>query len=203
MKNTINLLPEEFIVRRDPRLWILGGYGILVIGVLLLYGNYLFKVHGVKQQVQALSQTRDQLSQEWLEAATRQLATVDKDRIQKVQAIQARLKERRPWAGPLREISLLVPPGIYLSHVESMVPVPSTSPATETTGLRGFKILGEATSYARITDFMNRMEHSDFFGAPFLGLAQVAAQENEESRTEGGATWIRFEVSVPLRKVGP
>jgi len=181
MKAYINLLPREESAPRRSRMWGISA-GIVIVGVGIgAYGVMESRLDGVRAEVATLQTHRDALKGEWEKRG----AGLSGDVSRPV------LSQGDRWSNPLREISLAVPEGFYLSRMESVEPKPGES--ADSRKPQALRLHGYARTYGRLTEFMKRLNQSGTFGSPLLEFAG-----SEEG--PAGGLWIRFEILASVTR---
>jgi hypothetical protein len=192
MKNYINLLPRETVVKKNP--WIPWGIfiGAAFGGVLLAYVLLLYKIDALRAEVHELLGQQAHVLEEQRQAHTQ--APPGTGHLPPPEAVKGRLSERISWSSPLRQITLIVPEGVSLNKIESVDP-PSGG-TWDKNRYTGVRIEGKAVSYFRITDLMAGFQRHEIFGEPFLSNADAGG--SAEVQEEDGR--IHFEMIAPIRR---
>jgi Tfp pilus assembly protein PilN len=183
VKNTINLL-DELLRGSKPQTgkWVLlaaVGLGILV--PFLVWGIQVWAAGRLDPQIVQMKSTRDQLA---LEVAGL------KQGLQENDAGQARLTAERiqnvgiPWSEILRELSLVVPEGVWLTQFEEIAPQENSTDVA-------VRIQGVATSQGGVAELLVHLETARHLSQPQLAYSQ---------RDSGVSGRLRFEVHCVIAR---
>lgn len=183
MKNTINLL-DELLRDSKPQTgkWVLlaaAGLGILV--PFLVWGIQVWAAGRLDPQIVQMKSTRDQLA---LEVAGLRQGLQEND------ARQARLTAERiqtagiPWSEVLRELSLVVPDGVWLTQFEEIAPQANASDVA-------VRIQGVATSQGGVAELLGHLETARHLSQPQLAYSQ---------RESGVSGRLNFEVHCVIAR---
>ncbi len=183
MKNTINLI-EELLRdgRPQPGKWLLiVAAGVGILAPFLIWGIQVWAAGRLDPQIVQMKSTRDHLAEEV--AKVRQV-------LQENDARQARLTEERiqttgiPWSEILRELSLVVPDGVWLTQFEEI----ATQENAKEVAVR---IQGVAASQGGVVELLAHLET-----APHLTQPQLAYSQRE-SAAPGR---VKFEVHCVIAR---
>ncbi|MBI3607713.1 MAG: PilN domain-containing protein [Nitrospirae bacterium] len=177
MKNTINLLDDLLRDGRpQPGKWFLfAAAGVGILAPFLVWGLQVWAAGRLDPQIVQMRSTRDHLTQEV--AQRRQV-------LQESDARQARLTEERiqtagiPWSEVLRELSLVVPDGVWLTQFEEIAPQENTTDIA-------VRIQGVAASQGGVAELLVRLETAHHLAQPQLVYSQ---------RNSGVSGRLNFEV---------
>lgn len=164
MKNTINLLDELLRDGRpQPGKWfLLAAAGVGILAPFLVWGLQVWAAGRLDPQIVQMRSTRDHLTQE-----VAQLRQV----LQESDARQARLTEERiqtagiPWSEVLRELSLVVPDGVWLTQFEEIAPQENTTDIP-------VRIQGVAASQGEVAELLVHLETAHHLSQPQLAYSQ-------------------------------
>jgi Tfp pilus assembly protein PilN len=166
------------------------------VPLVLLLAAYLqnaWTVHAVGKQMQEVTVKRDALQQE-LATLTGEVQATEQGAADRTAANQKRLEAlknvlqgRIAWSGVLREVSLLVPDGLYLTTLESV----EDSDAVFAPNQKRVRFGGFAPTHAVVTRFIAVLEASEHF----TDVSLIYAEKGE------AADRITFEVAARLREV--
>jgi Tfp pilus assembly protein PilN len=98
------------------------------------------------------------------------------------------LKNRIPWSDVVREVSFIVPDGVWLTHMESLDAKPVG--LLSTAAGKAVRFVGLAHSQADVNRFISSLERSPRYGAVSLVYAQKGAGE--------GVQGVSFELTAGL-----
>lgn len=178
----------------------------LILGIGMMTGWYLWdlwRVRILEAQIQQLAIQRQRLQQEMaaymsdIQSVTQVQGAGPPTVDQQLAAVNHLLKSRVVWSDVLREVSLIVPEGVYLTRLEtteSSAPGGSggkaPGPLSHKEG-KGIRFVGFAPSHTPITSFMEAMERSPYF----TDVALIYAQKGSEV----GASRVGFELAGHLQ----
>ncbi|MBI3595859.1 MAG: PilN domain-containing protein [Nitrospirae bacterium] len=199
MKSHINLMAPEILFGEKPfsfkqRAVPMGvAGGVILLAVFSL--GYMWKVNLLKKEVRELTVQRDKTQQE-LARLNGEIGSLAKETqagqevtAQQLAAMKDLLKNRILWSDIVREVSFLVPDGVWLTRVESTDSksgglLPSSTEA-------GLRFVGVAQSQSAINLFISALERSPHYGYVSLVYAQKGGGE--------GVQGMSFELTASLR----
>jgi Tfp pilus assembly protein PilN len=184
VKDYINLLPQE-VKKPSP----FASWGVLLALVFILVWLGLF---GQKVRQYRLLQNRSttlsfqrQALQLQADALHKELGIVSPTGMTRDKAalIQDILQERVLWSEVFKQLSLIVPTGLWFDYLEGIAD-----------GKAEIKIKGGAFNYISIADFMVSMEKSGYFIHPQLSYAQKTVVQGQDV--------VGFEIICGMKKAG-
>jgi Tfp pilus assembly protein PilN len=190
MRQHVNLIAKEFLFEEQVIPWRpLAMPLILLLGIGITVGWYLWDLRSVRvseEEIQQLTHQRQRLQQEIsamtgeIQALTQSQGTPLPTLDQQLAAVQGLLKTRILWSSVLREVSLVVPDGIYLTRLETTEPAAGGKTPGSLLGRGGkaIRFVGFARSHERVTSFMSALEESPRFTDVGLIYAQKGAAED-------------------------
>ncbi len=206
MKVSINLIAEILEAERFPmEKFLLPASLFLPLLILLLASAWEFlNARALDQQLSQLTVQRDALTKEMIRLTQeitsyeRQEATERQEAEKKLMAVKGLLKDRVLWSEVFREVSFVVPPGVWLTSIETVEPSssvggggPAGSRPTQTLEGKQVKFIGFAKSNSAMTQFIAALERSEHF----TEIALVYAQRG----TEPDSQQVNFEIGANLR----
>ena len=161
---------------------------VLVIGLGLLtpvvmWGIQVRAASRLDPHIEELKMLRDRLSQE---LANARQSVQDAD-VQSKPRATASPSDGIRWSEVLRELSLTVPDGVWLSELEE---TPSPDKTTSVDG--SVRLRGLASSQGGVAELMARLETSRRFATPTLVYTQQVGEQNHR---------IKFEIGCIVRRV--
>jgi Tfp pilus assembly protein PilN len=181
-KDYINLLPQE---EKKPSL--VASWGVIAILLfilmwLVLFGGQAWRYHSLQKRLAALN-TQKQTLQQQADGLRKELAVVSPTGMTRDKAalIHDILKERVLWSQVFKQLSLIVPNGLWFDYLEGV----SDDKAE-------IRIKGGSFSYLSIADFMRSMEKSGYFLEPQLSYAQKAVVQGQDV--------VGFEIICGMKK---
>ena len=182
VKDYINLLPQEEKKSSSFATW-----GVLLTMLFILVWLVLF---GLQARQYAMSHNRlatlnaqKQTLRQQMDVLRKELAIVSPTGMTRDKAalIQDILKERVQWSRVFKQLSLIVPKGLWFDYLEGIAD-----------GKAQIRIKGGALSYLSIADFMRSMEKSGYFEDPQLSYAQKAVVQGQDI--------VGFEIICGMKK---
>ncbi len=224
MTERINLIPEEVQRKRragQKRLLINSLLVIYVLGLGMLYFYQKANVRGRLNNIEQARKQRDELiaqNAKYTEAVQRiNLAQRREEDIKKrLEVINSLLEGRIYWSEILRNVTHLIPDGIWFTSL-STYDLPKGTPKADgnaqaepaggrpsnasliktsgdrSVGGKGVKFNGTAISNYRIAEFVFALENSQFFGNVLLAYSQ--------KREFQGRDLYDFEITTDLKEV--
>ena len=182
VKDYINLLPTE---EKKPSPFATWGVLLVLLFVLVwlgLFGQQLWQYRLSQKRLAALN-AQKQLLQQQADALRKELAVVSPTGMTRDKAalIQDILKERVLWSQVFKQLSIIVPKGLWFDYLEGI-----------SDGKAEIKIKGGAFSYLSIADFMLSMEKSAYFLDPQLSYAQKSVVQGQDV--------VGFEIICGMKK---
>jgi Tfp pilus assembly protein PilN len=169
-KDYINLLPQE-----EKKPFSFERWGVLLVLLFILvwlglFGRQVWQYRLLKNRITILS-AQKQAIQVQADALRRELAVVSPSGMTRDKAalIQDILQERVLWSEVFKQLSRIVPTGLWFDYLEGI----ADSKAE-------IKIKGGAFNYISIADFMASMEKSGYFEHPQLAYAQKAVVQGQD-----------------------
>lgn len=203
MIERINLIPDE--MQRKTRT---GQKRPLIIFLLVIYilglgMLYFYQKANVRERLSNIEQARKQRDELIAQSARYKevierinLAQKKEEDIKKrLAVIDSLLQGRIYWSEILRNITHLIPDGIWFASLSTYDLVKGTGnvPA-EPAGGKGVKFNGTALSNSRIAEFVFALENSQFFGNVLLAYSQ--------KRELHGRDLYDFEITADLKTAG-
>lgn len=182
VKDYINLLPLE-----EKKSMSFATWGVLLAVLFLLmwlgfFGSQVRQYRLLQNRLAALGEQKKSLQQQ-ADALRKELAIVSPTGMTRDKAalIQDILKERVLWSQVFKQLSLIVPKGLWFDYLEGIAD-----------GKAQIKIKGGALSYLSIADFMLSMEKSGYFEDPQLSYAQKSVVQGQDV--------VGFEIIFGMKK---
>ena len=187
MKRDINLLDELLRETRTPlatwRLVSVAGAGILV--PVLGWGLQVRAANHLDPQVVELRASRDRLTQEADQARAGIAGLIATNARRAAERARA---ESLPWSDAFRELSFVVPSGVWLTVLEEAAHPDGTDAADVP-----FRLQGTAVSQGAVAELLANLETAQHFSEPLLVYSQ---------REVGGRTaHVGFEIQCGLRRI--
>ena len=191
MKRSINLVAEFSVaVEPPPSLGrVLSVIGAALIIPVVVWGMHARAASRLDPKVAELRATRDRLVQDGDQV--RHVVVDLQAQIAQRVAERARA-EQINWSEAFRELSLVVPRGMWLSELGRPDAVASAPDGG--TGDLALRIRGLATSQRVVSELLQNLETSERFGDPLVIYTQRG--------TNPGIARVEFEVQCALRR-GP
>jgi Tfp pilus assembly protein PilN len=182
VKDYINLLPQEGKKSSSFATW---GVLLAILFILAWLGLFSWQARQYalsKNRFVTLSAQKQALRQQ-MDALRKELAIVSPTGMTRDKAalIQDILKERVQWSQVFKQLSLIVPKGLWFDYLEGIAD-----------GKAQIRIRGGALSYLSIADFMLSMEKSGYFEDPQLSYAQKAVVQGQDM--------VGFEIICGMKK---
>ncbi len=182
IKDYINLLPQE---EKKPSPFATWGVFLALLFILAwmgLFGRQVWQYRLLQNRNTILSSQKQALLLQ-TEALRRELAIVSPSGMTRDKAalIQDILQERVLWSEVFKQLSRIVPTGLWFDYLEGIAD-----------GKAQIKIKGGAFSYLSIADFMVSMEKSGYFEQPQLSYAQKAVVQGQDM--------VGFEIICGMKK---
>jgi Tfp pilus assembly protein PilN len=182
VKNYINLLPQE---EKQPSSFTNWVFLLSVLFTLLwlgLFGQQAWRQRELQGRLSTLSAQKQALQQQTV-AMRKELAIASPSGMtpEKAAVIQDILQERVLWSEVFKQLSLIVPKGLWFDYLEG-----------NAGGKAEIKIKGGAFSYLSIAEFMLSMEKSDYFEHPQLSFAQKTVAQGQDV--------VGFEIICGMKK---
>jgi len=199
MKSHINLAAREILFEEKPFAFkqaaVPAALVAAVVLLVLVALGYSWRLSVLKKEVKALSVQRDKTQQELarlngeIGGLSKQTETNRGTAAQQLEAMRDLLKNRIPWSDVVREVSFIVPEGVWLTHMESQdaKPVGLLAPATG----KSVRFVGLAHSQADVNRFIESLEQSPRYGAVSLVFVQKSGGE--------GVPEMSFELNAALQ----
>lgn len=187
MKRDINLLGELLRETRTPlatwRLVSVAGAGILV--PVLVWGLQVRAANRLDPQIVELRAARDRLTQEADQARAVIAGLIATNARRAAERARA---ESMPWSDAFRELSFVVPSGVWLTVLDE-----AAHPEGADEGDVPFRLQGTAVSQGAVAELLANLETAQYFSEPLL----VYSQREVGGRTEH----VGFEIQCGLRRV--
>jgi Tfp pilus assembly protein PilN len=170
VKDYINLLPTE---EKRPSPFATRGMLLILLFLVVwlgLFGQQMWRYRLLHKRLTALNAQKWSLQQQE-DALRKELAAVSPTGMTRDKAalIQDILKERVPWSQVFKQLSIIVPKGLWFDYLEGI-----------SDGKAEIKIKGGAFSYLSVADFMLAMEKSKYFQDPQLTYAQKSVIQGQD-----------------------
>ncbi|MCI0529478.1 MAG: PilN domain-containing protein [Nitrospira sp.] len=206
MKTHVNLLvPDLFGEDQFPFQKVVLPVSFLFLVLAILAGTAVESTRsrslkaGIKdlnQRKAYITQSLDSIKEETGEVL-RQTEAAEGGSREKEQLLQQLQQVRIPWADLLREVSVLIPDNVWLTHMEG-VEEPQGGNSSDavksidlTKSVRELKFVGFGTSHVAVTQWMSALERSRYFKDVTLVFADKKTDE-ERSR-------VNFEIQVTFK----
>jgi Tfp pilus assembly protein PilN len=198
MKSHINLVSREILFEEKPfpfkQVAVPMALSAAVILLILASLGYAWRVRVLNKEVRGLAIQRDKTQQELarlngeIGGLTQQTQTNQASAAQQREAMRDLLKNRIPWSDVVREVSFMVPEGVWLTQMESFDSKPAGlfPPATGKT----VRFIGVAQSQAAVNHFISALERSPRYGSVSLVYTQKGGGE--------GVQGVSFELIAAL-----
>ena len=182
VKDYINLLPQE---EKKPTPFATWGFLLtllFIVGWLGFFGLQVRQYRSLQKRIMTLSSQKQTL-QVQADALRKELAVVSPSGMTRDKAalIQDILQERVLWSEVFKQLSRIVPAGLWFDYLEGIAD-----------GRAEIKIKGGAFNYISIADFMASMEKSGYFLHPQLSYAQKAVVQGQDV--------VGFEILCGMKK---
>lgn len=186
MKQHINLIEDLWLAAQPPPpIWGLAALtGAALMVPLLVWGIHVRAAERLDPQVVEMRATRDRLAQEGT-AARQILADLQAQNARRL--IELTRAEEIVWGETFRELSLVVPSGVWLTQLETHGETGDTL-----AGDMPLRILGTAVSQRVVADLLARLETAARFARPELVYTQREAGL--------GTARVGFEIRCGLRR---
>jgi len=194
MKQRVNLMAKGLLFEEQAIPWKPIAIPLaLILGIGIMAGWYLWdlwRARILEAQIQQLTLQTQRLQQEMaaymsdIQSMTPLQGTGPPTLDQQLAAVDDLLKSRVLWSSVLREVSLVVPEGVYLTRLET-TEAKSPGPLSNKEG-KGIRFVGFAPSHTPITSFMAAMERSAYF----TDVALIYTQKGSEA----GVPRVGFEL---------
>ena len=170
LKDYINLMPQE---EKKPSPFATWGALLVVLFLLVwlvLFGMQARQYRMLQNRITTL-RSQQQTIQLQADALRKELAIVSPSGMTRDKAalIQDILHERVLWSEVFKQLSHIVPTGLWFDYLEG-----------NADGKAEIKIKGGAFNYISIADFMLSMEKSGFFIHPQLSYAQKVVVQGRD-----------------------
>ncbi|MCK9419929.1 MAG: PilN domain-containing protein [Nitrospirae bacterium] len=182
IKDYINLLPQE-----EKKPFSLETWGIILSLVFIvvwlgLFGRQVWQYRLLQNRITTLNAQKQTL-QVQADALRKELTIASPSGMTRDKAalIQDILQERVLWSEVFKQLSRIVPSGLWFDYLEGI-----------SDGKVEIKIKGGAFSYISIADFMASMEKSGYFEHPQLSYAQKAVVQGQDM--------VGFEIICGMKK---
>jgi Tfp pilus assembly protein PilN len=198
MKEHINLASRQVLFEEKPFPFkqfavpmAIGAAGAVLVLVSL---GYAWRVNVLKKEVRELSIQHDKTQQELallngeIGSVSQQTEMSRESAANQLEAMKELLKNRIPWSDVIREVSVLVPEGVWLTRMESLDSQPDghLQPAVGKT----MHFIGVAQSQAAVNQFISSLERSPRYGTVSLVFSQKGGGE--------GVQGVSFELMAAM-----
>ncbi len=178
----INLLPQE---EKKPTPFTRWGVLLALLFVVVwlgLFGLQARQYRLLQKRITILSSQKQALQLQ-ADALRKELAVVSPSGMTRDKAalIQDILQERVLWSEVFKQLSRIVPTGLWFDYLEG-----------NADGKAEIKIKGGAFNYISIADFMASMEKSRYFDHPQLSYAQKSVVQGQDV--------VGFEIICGMKK---
>ncbi len=182
VRDYINLLPQE---EKKAPLFATWGVLLALLFILVwigLFGRQVWQYRSLQNRITTLNGQKQTL-QAQADALRKVLATVSPSGMTRDKAalIQDILHERVLWSEVFKQLSRIVPTGLWFDYLEGIAD-----------GRARIKIKGGAFNYISIADFMASMEKSGYFEQPQLSYAQKSVVQGQDM--------VGFEIICGMKK---
>jgi Tfp pilus assembly protein PilN len=206
MRNSINLIAEILEGERFPteKLILPAALFLPLLSLLLASAWEAVSARALGHQLQQIASQRDALTKEVTRLTgeitnfQHQQTTERQEAERKLTAVKGLLKDRILWSEVFREVSFIVPPGVWLTSIEAAEPgsvvaggASSGARLLQATEGKQVKFSGFAKSNAAVTQFIAALERSEHF----TEISLVYSQRNPEP----GSQQVNFEIAANLR----
>ena len=198
MREHINLVPAEILLEREIASKKTFMFSVLIAVVILIggiSGIKFLRINSIKRDLRTATVKREALKTD-LAVLTEEASIISnrlkvyKENEKKLQAANTLLNDRIIWSDIVREISLIVPSGVYLTMVES---------EEKKEGLeKSLRLAGFSDSQAWITNFILSLERSYYFSDVSLVYAQRDSDRSDGQ--VGMKSNIKFEIKGVLKR---
>jgi Tfp pilus assembly protein PilN len=182
MRRQINLIAKEVLTpgeALDFRPAAIPLALIAVLAILTVWSGWDFWRAGrLEKRVRQLTDTRQALQTE-IERLGGEIQSVTGERTalpiaeRQIQAVNEMLRTRVLWSEVLRQVSFLVPQGVYLTQLETTQAAAPGLLSRE--GDRGIRFVGFAQSHTTVSFFIAALEESSYFSDVALVYAEKGA----------------------------
>ena len=183
-RQRINFLPQELRpkLKIPPEIFALGFLCLMLLYCGGSFVRYTWVASYRKTQLKETTHASLALSNK-LQALTEQNKLLDKND-KALSAIQKVLSRKNYWSEIFKELSILIPDGVWLTHFSDQKAVVPSSSAK-------LSLVGEADSHEVVAQFLTILEKSHHFGG--VQINYVEKEENiQPSR-------YKFEFTVPVK----
>jgi Tfp pilus assembly protein PilN len=182
VKDYINLLPTEEKKPLPFATWVVLLALLFMLVWLGLFGLQVRQYRLLRNRITTLSSQKQALQLQ-SEALRKELAIVSPSGMTRDKAalIQDILQERVLWSVVFKQLSRIVPTGLWFDYLEGIAD-----------GKAEIKIKGGAFNYISIADFMASMEKSGYFEHPQLSYAQKSVVQGQDI--------VGFEIICGMKK---
>ncbi len=198
MKSHINLAAREILFEEKPfpfkEVAVPMALVAVVVLLVLVSLGYAWRVSLLKKEVRELAIQRDKTLQELarlngeIGSLAQQTETSREAATQQLEAMRDLLKNRIPWSDVVREVSFIVPDGVWLTQMESLDSKPDgLFPSAMGKSVR---FNGVAHSQTAVNQFISSLERSPRYGSVSLVYAQKGGGE--------GVQGVSFELIAAL-----
>lgn len=186
MKAHVNLLEELTTPTRPPvaQLAIVLVMALGLLAPIVLWGVQVRAANRLDPHIGELKALRDRLSQEVTDArqSVQEVAVQSTHR-----ATPSASSNGTPWSEVLRELSVVVPDGVWLTELEE---APRQDNATDDDA--SVRLRGIATSQSGVVELLTRLETARRFATPTLVYTQQVSEQNHR---------VQFEIGCVVRRV--
>ena len=199
MKSHINLVAREILFEEKPFPFKQMAAPVAAAAVVVLLTvvslGYFWQATMLKKEVRQLSIQRDKAREELarlngeIGGLVKETEISQESAAQQLAAMKDLIKTRIPWSDIVREVSFIVPEGVWLTRMETDDSkqggflLSGTEPAIRFAGL--------ARSQAAVNQFISALERSPRYGVVTLIYTQKGSG--------GGETGMSFELTAGLR----
>ena len=182
IKDYINLLPQE---EKKPAPFATWGVLLALLFVLVwlgMFGQQMRQYRSLQRRLSTLNAQRQVLRHEE-DALRKELEVVSPSGMTRDKAalIQDILQERVLWSEVFKQLSHIVPTGLWFDCLEGIAD-----------GKAEIRIKGGAFNYISIADLMASMEKSGYFEHPLLSYAQKTVVQGQDV--------VGFEIICGMKK---
>lgn len=198
MKEHINLASRRVLFEEKPFPFTqfavpmaIGAAGALLVLASL---GYAWRVTVLKKEVREITVQRDKTQQELARLngeignLSQQTELSRESAASQVEAVRELMKNRIPWSDVVREVSVLVPEGVWLTRMESLDSQPDG--VLKSAVGKTIRFIGVAQSQAAVNQFISSLESSPRYGTVSLVFSQKGGGE--------GVQGVSFELMAAM-----
>jgi Tfp pilus assembly protein PilN len=208
MRSTINLISEIREEQRFPidKLLLPAALFLPLLILLMASAWQVLNARALHQRLKQITERRDVLTTELVQL-TQEITSFQSgeaggqmDGQKKAEAVKGLLKGRVLWSDVFREVSFVVPPGVWLTSIATLEPgasdgsgKPPEQQSPQGMENKHVRFIGFAKSNSAMTQFIAALERSEHFTEVALVYAQRGAEPDVQQ--------VSFEIATNLRTV--